>query len=213
MNEHQAVILFDIDRTLFDTPYWAGELVNPAIAELLNVKVEELLVVKNQYTDQLVKNTDFNPVDYLTHLSKVYARSIEELAQVFYQPAYFQQAVYADVLPTLLVLRSQYQLGIFSEGDLDFQQTKLELSGLKSFFEPELHFIERRKEVPQVLQRLQPGWVIVEDKPEVITTLETQTQTLPIWINREAETEFTPQRQMTTLTELPELASQLLSAL
>ena len=197
------VILFDIDKTIFNTPFWLKELVNAALIARLGITVAEFETTSNQYHSTLEKYTDFNPAELLPHLGKTYGVSTAELSEIFYRREFFAQALYPDVMPMLTELKNQgHVLGIFSEGNEAYQRTKLRETGLDQFLNPEYVFICKRKEQPEVLEQLQSGWVIVDDNKKVITTLREKTATAPVWMNRYQQTDFTHISTITSLTEL-----------
>jgi phosphoglycolate phosphatase-like HAD superfamily hydrolase len=197
----KQIILFDVDKTLFDVNLLIRKLLVIELPRILNISLETFQQRDQAYRQTLEKNTDFNPTDYLRAISL--QSDVEELGvKTIFNPNFHQQAVFPDVIPCLTKLAKSYQLGVFSEANLEWQQKKLKLSGLINFFIPELVFIWRRKTAPEQLKQLPSPVTIVDDNTNVIAAL-TQVPTItPIWINR---VNAQPLVGVTTITSLTEL--------
>lgn len=197
------LILFDVDKTLFDTSKLKAQF-QPAFRDYLGITEVEFQKTYQQYTQQLKTSTDFDPVELARLFGQAYQADAEALLQLFYTPEWFAQSIFPDVEPTLTTLANTTTLGIFSEANSEFQRQKLELSGLTKWFVPEYSFIFRRKLVPEVLAEL-PESTVVDDKQAVVTALGDFPQILPIWLNRlsEEKNKGTPTiHQLTDLLEL-----------
>lgn len=194
-------ILFDFDRTLFDTSLFGREI-SEKIEKLLNIPPGLFNNIKKQYQSKLLNPTDFDPDDFLLLLSKESSVSLQDLKKTFFKDSQcYKSAVYSEVIDVLKKLRKQSELGIYSEGVIDWQMLKLRNSGLIKFFDPKLIFIFRRKTLPEALAKLPKDCVIVEDNLQVIDELS-QNKFNSIWINRKDASLTENVRTIHTLDEL-----------
>lgn len=177
------IILFDIDNTLIDTKKLLDEFIKPAFAQKLEVPLSDFKAKSDQYWQQLEDSTDFNPDDYIDFVAKAYEVDPQVLREVLPTPDWYRQSVFMDVVPTLTELSLTHKLGIFSQGNPEYQRLKLDLGDIEHFFQPELVFFHQRKLLPEVITKL-PQSVIVDDKLPVIQALQSQPQILPIWVSR-----------------------------
>lgn len=86
-------------------------------------------------------------------------------------------------------------LGIFSEGDGEFQKAKLEKSGIKKFFDKDLVFIfptkgDKLDYVWEKVKNLQGPVLIVDDNINHVTKIS-KTQFTPLLLDREGVAENT----------------------
>ena len=171
-------ILFDIDKTLFNTPRFTEDLLTRVDEFLkskgiLKISGEELF---NRYIYGLDQVSHFRIEELIRfslkqlaqfNLSKEELNRLRELILYHLEKDY----LYPDVLPTLKKLAGQgYALGIFSQShDRTFQEGKIR--PIYRYFEPELIFISQAKAEPEFLTKLPLKATIIDDKPEVVTAL------------------------------------------
>jgi phosphoglycolate phosphatase-like HAD superfamily hydrolase len=179
----KPVILFDLDFTLFDTRLWLREYIFSLLEEALDVSPELIDETTRLYTSRLEKSTDFNPDDYIAFLVSELEGDQTILHQIIYNPQHFAHSVYPEVKPVLAQLKTEYTLGLFSEGVEYFQRLKFEKSGLAEWFDPDSVFIYPRKLEPDILIQV-PASVIVDDKLEVLEVLAADPKFKPVWLNR-----------------------------
>jgi len=203
-------ILFDLDGTLFDVKKLFNEYLKPELAQVLNVSYPDFDEVSNGYWKSQEQQHIFNVDDYLAYLVYKYRVTPESLKPTFAKVAHYQQCIYPEVSETLTYLKTKnWQLGIFSEGDAEFQRQKLTASGLMSWFEPELVFITLQKTETEFMAKL-PASAVVEDKLRIISALAGASQLEAIWINRDGipvppEQQPKPEKVITTLADLKTL--------
>jgi phosphoglycolate phosphatase-like HAD superfamily hydrolase len=197
----KPIILFDVDKTLIDTPKLFAEKVVTTLLNILDLYKEEYQFRNDAYQQTLHKYTDFEPIGYLQYISQ--QQDVTALANAtVYNPEFHKQSVFPDALPTLTKLQTTYQLGIFSEANLSWQQKKLELSEIKQFIEPDLTFIWRRKTDPEQLKSLPTGVTIIDDNEEVIGELTQVSTITPIWLNRLSNAQLASTATIHNLYEL-----------
>ena len=179
----KGVILFDIDHTLIDTVR-VKVLTVKNLALKLNISQRLLKKIVREYTDSLKTSTDFNPDNYLSTISKHFAKNKDELSEVFFDRATYSMSLFPEIQNVLAKLSTSTRLGVFSEGFVDFQTRKLILSDIYKYFDKKLIFISKRKMLPGSLKKLPPKSVIIEDN---LTNAEVS-QDLGIykvlWVNR-----------------------------
>lgn len=185
----KGIILFDIDRTLFDTDKLNRET-NKKIADLLDVDEDVLFSVKKKYTDALESRRKFDPENYIKVLRKKFNYKTPKLLEdVYYgKENIYENCVYSEVYKVLDNLSAKYSLGIFSEGTKRYQNHKFISSGLKNYFEPDLIFIFDAKDEDKVLLKIPKEAVIVDDKESICTFL-TKKGFKAIWLNKNDDKE------------------------
>lgn len=199
------VIYFDIDSTLFNTPQFAHRYLRPQLLQVLRFSEASLLTAEKTYRDSLQKPTDFNFEEYCTVLAKAGGTPTEQLLALFASRELYIHCLYPEVLEVLEELQKrECSLGIYSEGFTQFQQRKLEYTGIAGYFIPELVYVARRKLDPQVVEVLQPGSLVVDDNLEYIDGLLSSKAT-PVWINRVDDLKHEQAQTITDLTQLFEM--------
>ncbi len=179
-------ILFDIDRTLFDTDQFVKNTQTSA-AKHLNVDLETLQKAKQEYTKTLTYDALFQPIDYTNHLGRTFGVDPEPLLSDFlHTQEHYRSAVFSESHEVLRALKQEKTLGVFSEGNLDFQRKKLEHTRLLSHFDPHHIYISERKLDPRVLDTIPKDAVIIDDKPIIIEALH-QMGRSAIWMNRKSK--------------------------
>jgi phosphoglycolate phosphatase-like HAD superfamily hydrolase len=196
-----ALYLFDLDNTLIDTGRVVNDGFKPALLEYLDLDLETFEGLNQVYWQQLTDSTDFDPRQYVQFLADQNQASSDKLLEIVYQPQWYTNHVFADVLSTLTELEKEHQLGIFSQGNHEYQTAKLRLAGLDKFFDQDCRFIFERKLAPQVLEKL-PAATVIDDRIAVIETLSDYPQLKPLWLNRHQEKTDLNVNQIQTLSEL-----------
>jgi phosphoglycolate phosphatase-like HAD superfamily hydrolase len=205
----QPLVLFDIDRTLFDTDKFHTLYISEFLPVLKNISVAEFETARKIYSSRLTVSTDFLPADYLKHLAEYFSVPYSQLRRKYYLENNFLSAVFPDVVPCLTQLSANYTLGIFSEGFPSFQTAKLKKSHLLHFFASEFTAIHRRKLNYKTLKKNPPGTFIIDDKPEVILAISTFSDLKLIGILLDRHSRFSSPHRITSLFQLPALLQQL----
>ncbi len=201
----RPIILFDVDKTLFDTSSFMQRSYD-TLAKQLEITRDALDQIKQQYDAQLNKYSDFDPWDFLGFVEDAKGGDYDQMLTTFFDGDHFEASVFPETFSVLQQLKPKFTLGIYSEAVIKWQHKKLELSGLKKYFEEENTYIFRRKIKPESLDQLPPEAVIVDDNTrEVIPTLVADQRFRPIWINRVNATSFPEVETISTLAELPAL--------
>lgn len=182
---HKPLILFDIDQTMFDTPRVIRKHV-VSLARLAGTSVEKAQEVLSKYRNSLNSQVEFTPQNYFQHAAAQLNLSADAVAQNFYNSDdNFQSALYPEVRETLSVLQKEaYPLGVYSEGNLAFQETKLKSTGIFDFFLPEHRHILPYKREPKLLESLPENTIIIDDKPVIVEFLTQYPHLIPLHLVR-----------------------------
>lgn len=199
----KQIILFDIDKTLFDGHLMFEKFLVPSLIKELGFDEKNIIQVQEEYKKTLEKHTDFNPEEFIYFLAKSKGIDSQPIFDIFYTPEFFSKSIFPEVKPILDELGENYILGIFSEGLKSWQSKKLDNMGIKNYFEQNLVFIERRKTASAVLRTLPEKAIIVDDNVDVIADLLNFGRVRPIWINRVSKPIIEGVREIKNLTELP----------
>lgn len=186
----KKVILFDIDRTLFDVENYAQQTDEQILSVLSEFDSNLVLEIENEYLNSLSNPREFIPEDLINSLCKrLNANKYSELLEVFFDKKYsylYTQNVYPEAKDVLKMLSQEYRLGIFSEATLKFQNHKFEMMGLTGFFEKELVFILTAKDNQKVLPIIPNGCLIVDDNRSICKFLIEHGINC-VWLNKKGE--------------------------
>lgn len=201
MNEE--IILFDMDRTIFDTDT-LGKNFKKNLVDATQTSIEKIEKINSDYKANLESSTDFNPDEFLKEVEKETKVDLENLNQAFFSSKNF--VLYPEAIEIIRKLsEDNFVLGIFSEGAQEWQTKKLILTGIIDYFDPSLIFIERRKLLAESIDKIPNGVRVIDDKKEVIETLANNRPDLKlIWINR-LNDEKIETSQIRTIKELNDL--------
>lgn len=194
------LILFDIDGTLFN-PENFGRLIRAEFTKILNTTEEELMRANADYYAKLESTTDFNPHDMAAHIALVFGADSDVLDRVFWENTdIYKQSVYEDVPKSLARLSLVSTLGIFSQGNVELQNRKIDCADIRKYLSGENIYIHARKLNDEVLADIPRGAVIVDDNHEVVVKMASVTEA--IWINRKTSDNDSSIRTIHSLNEL-----------
>jgi hypothetical protein len=109
--------------------------------------------------------------------------------------------IYNDARDVLSQLAQGNNLGIFSDGDFNYQNKKI--SSIKEFFQDNLTFITIGKLMNGFLEKIPNGAMIVDDDKNVLEKLKQLRPDLElVWINRKDEEKIEGVRTIHTLREM-----------
>jgi len=195
------VILFDIDYTLINTKLIKENCRNSLI-EYLNISTEKFEDLSKNYVKSPTGFTDFNPYEYIKHLSSQLDESSDSLARIYFSDKNFSNTLYTGTESVLEDLNGKFVLGIFSEGHKDFQILKLHKTGILKYFDSNNTFIFRRKLIEESLELLPVNSFIVDDNLSVLEALNETRKFKPIWLNRKSKEKNTTINTIFNLTQL-----------
>ncbi|HAV14890.1 MAG TPA: hypothetical protein DCX25_01020 [Candidatus Pacebacteria bacterium] len=197
-------ILFDIDRTLFDTDRFI-ESTHKSLARLAKTTIGAVRQRKDEYTNNLSDDFLFRTRDYATNLGKAFHIAPEKILHDFlHNSAHYTQALYPDTLSALQALGEKNILGIYSEGEIQFQHNKLHQTGMMRYIHPDYLHIYERKLTDDVVKKLPKGTVVIDDKLTVVEGLASY-GVQAIWINRKTKEKHARIPTVFSLSEVVEV--------
>jgi phosphoglycolate phosphatase-like HAD superfamily hydrolase len=199
---NKKIILFDFDKTVSDTNGFV-EKFSRVLYKKFDIPQDRLVSILKEYNATLESTTDFRPEGFSQVISEKTGVNIELIQKDIFDAKNFP--IFGEVINVLEKLSTNNDLGIFSEGFEDWQKKKIKLSGIWDFFDPKLMIIERRKLLPESMNKIPQQAIVIDDKKIVIETLVKFRPDLKlVWINRDNDEEIsTP--QVTTIKNLEQL--------
>jgi len=139
--------------------------------------------------------------------------------KVFKDSGLTNYSLYTEVLPVLQKLKGIVDLGIFSKGVHEFQNTKLDKTAIGDFFvKDNVHIFEDKDiNISKVLERYKDYKVfLVDDKLSVLFQAKTHNPAVfSVWVKRgpfaesqEPIANFSPDMTIENLSLLPEIIQQ-----
>lgn len=200
----EKIILFDWDDTLFSKTEYKKNL-RGNLARICEVTEEEIFGFEEKYFESLARSDDFQLSDFLQKFSQKFNKNIQSEDFNSDKLSIYSGAVFSDVISTLEFLKNEYRLGIYSQGFDSLQRLKIRLSGIESFFDEDLIYINRDKLNSEFVATLPDGAIIIEDKKEVVEILKAISKFDVVWINRKNDEGMTSVDTIKSLTEFVEL--------
>jgi FMN phosphatase YigB (HAD superfamily) len=176
-NQSMKLILLDIDNTILDTAFYASQAFERT-QNLLEKKgwarPQEFEIKKSAYFASITDTANFfSPQSFADSLN-LPNNLKKSLTQIWFDELLFKQSIYSDFLKNLSRFKKDSILGIFSQGDLNFQEKKLRLMGIYSNFEQKFILIKKNKVSPESLAELKN---LIQIKTHLNqTTIEKSTQ-------------------------------------
>jgi hypothetical protein len=198
----KQIILFDIDKTLFDVNTYFSKNVWPAVEKDLKISKDQLDKVSEIYQETLSKSTEFDPEGWLRVAKKELGEKSKGIRDYIYNSDYFVKSLFNEVIPVLDELKEDYTLGIYSEGIDEWQRKKLEFSGINNYFEQKYMFIGPNKVSVVFLENLPRESIIIDDRSDFILELQKLDYVYPVWLNRTEKESLPNTKEVKDLTGL-----------
>lgn len=178
-------ILFDIDRTLFDTGCLIREIDQGILRVLEKTNRKKLDEASKEYMETLKRDREFEPEEFVKYISKkLKVKNPNSLVDVFYgKNNIYRSCLYPDTTFVLSELSKSNHLGIYSEGTLKFQTHKFNSMEIQKFIDKNLIFIFQEKDSIDSLRKLPKDAIVVDDKKIIVEKLF-EFGISVIWINR-----------------------------
>ncbi len=201
----KGTILFDIDRTILDTEKMIKMFDNFLLEILDNPNYDEFKKVELDYFKTLANERYFNVPDYAQFLSDRFEKdATDSIVRIFYDSEY--KHIYSDCIfdesMKILEILEEWNLGIYSEGTLDFQKNKFESMGIDRYFNKDIVFIVPAKDMKEVIDMVPKESIIVDDKEKICQFLN-DNGFRAIWINRKDDRKSDNFETIYSLLELP----------
>lgn len=202
MNTQIQAVYFDIDNTLFDTKCLVRQFVLPAFAEKTGWSQADLQTLIKDYQASLPRATAFDPDVLLEKMATATNQSVAQLTELFFTPAFYQGSLFPETLEVLEKVVGVFPSFLYSEAVEKWQEKKIELSGIGEFFEQKNRIVTIDKLAPEILAKIQPESVIIDDNPSFIGPLAQNPAWLTVWIVREQ-----PEPTNTIPSQVPRIGS------
>lgn len=167
------LILFDIDRTLFDPSSFLNDFYE-SIHKTFNLSVDEIEKIKMYYEENKKENGYFYPNQFLDKVCESFTKiDKQKIEEIFWNVDLFNKNLYKDT-PILNDLSKLAEIGIFSKGDLDFQIKKI--TPLKKYFnEDKINIFKNKIEkIEEVLEKYIDYEVyFVDNEIEILNKIRT----------------------------------------
>ena len=182
------IILFDIDRTMFDTDKFYAWFKQGLLSVLGEKKGKELKKAMLTYQNSRKRNKGFDPEDFLKHVIKETGfKKNEALINVFYgKDPIYEKCLYPETVSVLQVMSKDYELGVYSEGIKRFQNHKFKSLHTSKYFNKDYIFIFQEKDSPTSINKLPIKSIIIDDKRVVVDHLNKKGFKV-VWINRKSK--------------------------
>lgn len=201
LTESKPLILFDIDNTIIDMEA-LRILQREIIANALHISFDEAEDNFLEYYGTLDDSSDFSPQNLLKFLAEKNNADYDQLLTIFLKPENFQKVLFPEVRKVLTGLKKDnYQLGIYSQGNPQYQPHKLAANKLLEFFDPNRIYISERKMDSELINSLPANTIIIDDRAEVIEFLNNFDNVIPLQIIREVSDVMGPY-VLNSLTDL-----------
>lgn len=183
----KKVILFDIDHTLVDTKklrkYTKDSLIKSSL-----IRPGIFNAIEDRYIKRLNRFNRFEPNDYLKYISKHTHVSFSALQAASYgRNDIYKHSLFPHTVNVLQSLAKNYVLGIFSEGDKDYQLSKLIKASIIRYFHADYIFIGKNKLSSRIIKNIPSQSVIIDNDRKILETLSKKRDIVPIWLTNDAE--------------------------
>lgn len=127
-------------------------------------------------------------------------------------------SLYEEVLDTLTTLSNKFTLGIFSQGEKDFQEKKLRETKIAAFFSKEHIHIDPQKEgiIKEIMEKYKnTSLIFIDDKLPLLSLAKNHnSHAFTVWVkrgeyaeNQQPLPDFTPDANIDNLSEIIPLLS------
>lgn len=205
----KQLILFDFDKTLFDTRGFFEEQLGPALEREFDLSQNIVEKISKTYRETLTKSTQFDPEGWLEVAQQHHDLDAEQWRTLLQNPVFYERSLFPEVIPTLIELSHDYVLGIYSEAVYEWQMKKISLSGLINYFDQKYIMISSDKVSDGMIDQIPFGAMIVDDKLEVIAALKRRTGIYPIWLNRSGLQGMPSVREIRDLSQILRVVEQI----
>lgn len=193
----KKIILFDIDGTLVDASL-IGDMVYRKIGEVSGLDERKIREIKDEFR---LKVTGYNITDLVDYIAQKSGINLTSLKIFLDSESIYNTYIYDDAQDVLSELSQDNNLGIFSDGDFNYQNKKI--SSIKEFFQDGLIFITIGKLMNGFLEKVSNGAMIVDDDRNILEKLKQLRPDLElVWINRKDEEKMEGIKTIRSLKEL-----------
>ncbi len=206
----KGIILFDIDRTIFDTVRLSETLRLELQRVIKKVSLEDIREVMNEFTSSLGADREFDPEQFTKFLCNRFDFLDQKLLlDVFYDPAnkhWYRDFIFQETFTVFEKLKNRFRMGIYSEGTKKFQNYKFDSMEILKYLDRDLIFILDHKTNPDAVKKIPKGSIVVDDKESVCEFL-VENGIKVIWLNKKDDRK---NANFSTIHNLLELCGRLM---
>lgn len=206
--DKKGVVLFDIDRTIFDTNGLSRLLESGLSKAIKKASVEEIKDAKSEFATSLSADREFDPENLVTFLcNKFNFEDRDSLLDVYYSlknKYWYKDLVVPEIYKVIEALKGKYRLGVYSEGTKRFQNYKFNSMGISDLLDKNLIYIFDHKTNADAISKIPKGAIIIDDKESVCEYL-TDNGFVAIWLNIKDKRINPKFKTIHNLSELPKL--------
>lgn len=198
-----ATLLFDIDFTLIDSAK-LKDIHFENIVRKTSFDRKQLENIFSRYISYIGSAKNFKIDDFSQILSKLHRTKISVIESIFYNISFYKKCIYPDIKQNLKKLSNLgHHLGIFSEGDINFQTIKLLSVEISDILNQELIFISDKKDRKRFLSNVPAESIIIDDNLAKLQRIKKLMPSIePIHINR---LKSKSDSKLTTINDLNQL--------
>lgn len=204
----KGILLFDIDRTIFDTDRMNSVIDENVLRVLDTTDLEKVKKTNDIYKKTLSDSRKYVPDDYLKLLCKRFKfEDLGSLLDIYYAKEFayiYEESVFPETLEIFEKLIPFFRIGVFSEGTEKFQNNKFKSMNLDKYISKDLVFIFDNKNNDTVLSKIPKEAIVVDDKESVCDYL-TDNEIEAIWLNKKDDRVSDKFKTIHHLTELPSM--------
>jgi FMN phosphatase YigB (HAD superfamily) len=202
----KGIILFDIDRTIFDTTKFRDVITSGTSRIIGNVTTKEIEDALSRFISSLQADREFDPEKFTKFVCETFSFDNQsKLLDVFYgkdNQHWYKDFVFSEFFSVSKTLGEKFKLGIYSEGTKIFQNYKFKSMEISEYLDKDLIFILDNKTNPSAISKIPSGAVVIDDKESVCEYLKNN-KIKAIWLNRKTKDKNSGFTTIHSLTELP----------
>jgi FMN phosphatase YigB (HAD superfamily) len=179
----KKIILFDIDRTLFDVDSFE-KMIYQKISEATGLEKELISNMRIEFGSKLAGYAVDSLIDYIAQKSNT---NLDFLKESLEDKNTYKKYIFSEVKKVLNDLKRKNKLGLFSNGNYNYQTKKI--SNIIEFFEKDLVFITDGKLEDNFIKKVPNKVVIVEDDKNIVKSLKNLNRFEIFWLNRNQDEE------------------------
>ena len=183
----KGIILFDIDRTIFDTDAFSKALGQSLQKVIKKISIEDIQKAKHEFISSLSAVREFDPENFITFICKKFNLSDRKsLIDVFYgseNKHWFTDFIFPETFEIFTKLKDDFRFGIYSEGTKKFQNYKFNSLEILPYLDKDLIFIMDHKTNSEAVSKIPKNSIIIDDKESVCEYL-VDNGINTIWLNK-----------------------------
>jgi FMN phosphatase YigB (HAD superfamily) len=203
---NKGIILFDIDRTIFDTSEHSKASILELQKVIKNASTDDIQNAKLEFLSSLSADREFDPEKLTKFLcDKFDVKDKELILDIYYNSRYkflYTDYIYPETFEVFNKLKNKYRLGIYSEGTKKFQNHKFSSLEILEYVDKDLIFILDHKTNSKALSKIPTGVIVIDDKESVCEYL-TDNGVKTIWLNKKDDRVSSKFNTIHDLSELP----------